>query len=83
MCLYSAEGQHTIIGLYWFVSETVISKSEMMFDRFALVPLLVRSSLDVALYVKGGLVLMEQFGSMPVQNTTLAIGFDMAMVDIF
>ena len=80
--LYSEEGLYTIIGLYWFVSETGISKSDMMFVRLELFPLLARLSLDVSLYVMGRLVLVEMIGSMPVQNTTLAIGFHIARLDI-
>ena len=82
MSLYSAEGLYTIIGLYWFASETGISKSEMMFVKLKLFPLLVKLLLDVLPYVEGGLVLVETIGSRPVQKTILAIGFHIAMLDI-
>ena len=52
--LYSAEGLYTMIGLYWLLSETGISKSEMMFERLELFPLLVRLLLLVSSYVRGG-----------------------------
>ena len=78
MSLYSAEGLYTSTGLYWFVSETGISKSEIMFVRLELFPLLAKLSSDVSAYVMGRLVLVEMMGSMPVQNTTLAIGFHIA-----
>ena len=51
MSLYSAAGLYTSTGLYWFVSETGISKSEMMFVRLELFPLLAKFSFDVSLYV--------------------------------
>jgi len=81
MSLYSDDGLYTTMGLYWFVSETGISKSEMMFVRLELFPLLARLSTDVPPYVMGRLVLVEMIGSMPVQKTTLAIGFHIARLD--
>ena len=78
MSRYSADGLYTITGLYWFVSETGISKSERMFVRLELFPLLAKLSFDVSLYVMGKLVLLEMMGSIPVQNTKLAIGFHIA-----
>ena len=81
MSLYYAEGLYTSTGLYWFVSETGISKSEMMFVRLELFPLLAKLSLDVPPYVMGRLVLVERMGSMPVQNTTLAIRFHIAKLE--
>ena len=81
MSLYSAEGLYTNTGLYWFVSETGISKSEMMFVRLELFPLLAKVSFVVLPYVMGRLVLVEMMGSMSVQNTTLAIGFHIARLE--
>ena len=34
LSLYSAEGLYTNIGMPWFVSETGISNSEMLFVKF-------------------------------------------------
>ena len=64
------------------VSDTGISKSDIMLVRFELFPLLVKLLFAVSPYVSAGLVLVETIGSMPVQNTTLAIGFQIAMLDI-
>ena len=70
-----------MIGLYWFVSVTAISKSDMMFVRLELFPLLAKLSFDKPPYVMGRLVLVETMGSMPVQKTTLAIGFHIAKLE--
>ena len=65
------------------MSETAISKSEMMFARLELFPLLVaKFALDVSSYNKAGLVLVDTIGSMPVQNAMLAIGFHIARLDV-
>ena len=53
-----------------------------MFVRFELFPLLAKFELDVSLYNKAGLVLVDTIGSMPVQNTMLAIGFHIATLDV-
>ena len=81
MSRHSADGLYTSTGLYWLVSETGLSKSEMIFVRLELFPLLDKLSIDVSLYVMGRLVLVEMMGSMPVQNTTLAIGFHIASLE--
>ena len=79
--LYSELGLYIMIGLYWFVSVTAISKSDMMFVRLELFPLLAKLSFDKPPYVMGRLVLVETMGSMPVQKTTLAIGFHIAKLE--
>ena len=81
MSLYSAEGLYTMTGRYWFASDTGISKSDTMLVRLELFPLLAKLTVDVSPYVMGTLVLVEMIGSMPVQNTTLAIGFHIAKLE--
>ena len=54
-----------------------------MLVRLELFPLLAKLSDDVSPYVMGTLVLVEMIGSMPVQNTTLAIGFHIAKLETF
>ena len=81
MSRYSAEGLYTMTGLYWFVSDTGISKSATMLVRLELFPLLAKLSVAVSPYVMGILVLVEMIGSIPVQNTTLAIGFHIAKLE--
>ena len=52
-----------------------------MLVRLELFPLLAKLSVDVAPYVMGILVLVEMMGSIPVQKTTLAIGFHIAKLE--
>ena len=81
MSRYSAEGLYTMTGRYWFVSDTGISKSDTMLVRLELFQLLAKLSVAVSPYVMGILVLVEMIGSIPVQNTTLAIGFHIAKLE--
>ena len=64
------------------VSDAGTKQTEMMFVKFELFLLLVKILFVVSLYVMEGLVLVGIIGNLPVQNTTLAIGFHITLLDI-
>ena len=78
---YSAAGLYTTMGRYWLLPSTAIEKSDIVFNKFELLPISVKMLLVLPIFV-GSDVCVEIIGSSDEANIIEATGFHKAILDM-